>query len=143
MAQQVETLRQALQRAFYGEPILVAYLHGSHANGHADDESDVDIAAVAERPLPKSERFKLQLRLMHRIAEETGIPLDEVDFTILQDAPMLLQYNVIRRGICIFERTKSDRIDFELRTEQAYEDELPYLERETELTLHRILHPSA
>src|SRR5438045_416233 len=83
-------------------PVTVAYLFGSHACGIADDESDVDIAVLVEASLTPQERGRLKLKLLRRLAE--SLPIDAIDVVLLQDVPVLLQYNVIRHGDPVFVR---------------------------------------
>lgn len=132
-------LPAAVRKVCARHPIVLAYLFGSQASGHADAESDCDIAVLAEASLSKEERFTLRLRLMRELSEEIGCPMEMMDVIMLQDVPVLLQYNVIRRGECLFTRSPGDTHAFLYDVETRYEDALPVLEQETQLTMERIL----
>lgn len=135
-------VEQAIEREASGV-VRIAYLHGSHVRGSVDEESDIDIGILAAPSLDKHARFRLRLRLMSAVADALRVPLEKIDLVILQDVPVLLQFNIIRNGIVLFERDHSERIHFELRVEQAYDDERYYLERESKATVQRILsHPT-
>ena len=118
-------------------PIALAYLFGSHARGTADDESDIDIGILAEANLSKAERSDLKLRLIRELSDALSVPMEQVDVVILQDVPALLQFNIIRNGKVVFGKKQS--ADYILAVERAYEDESPYLDREAEVTIQRIL----
>ena len=124
--------------------VLLAYLHGSAATGHMDSESDIDIALVVHNDLSQQERFDLRLRCIGFLMKKFPAESDAFDVIALQDVPLLLQFNVIRRGRLLFERNKGDRLEFELAVERMYDDEEPLLRREAETTIDRILsRPSA
>jgi predicted nucleotidyltransferase len=61
--QLVRRLREAAPRAFEGQPVVFAYLFGSHATGGAPPRSDVDIAVYVEDSGPPDSYFDLRLRL--------------------------------------------------------------------------------
>lgn len=144
MVQSSTDLKQAIADVCEAsQNVRMAYLHGSHALGTEDRESDIDIAVLTDEKLSKEERFALQLDLMGKMADALHVPLERIDLIILQDCPPLLKYNVIRKGSCAFERDRSERVLFELHVEQEYDDESYYLDQEAELTLHRILSSSA
>lgn len=124
-------------------PVVLGYLFGSHARGTADADSDIDVAVLADPGLSPNERLNLRFRLMRHLAEVLDHPLDQIDIIVLQDVPSLLQYNVIRTGQPVFERDPAARHTFELSVERRYDDERPYLERETTITLQRILSRTA
>lgn len=120
-------------------PVVLVYLFGSHARGDADSESDVDLAVLVDASLTPLQRHRLRLRLLRDAADALDLPLEHLDVVTLQDVPVLLQYNVLRTGQLLFAKTPAARQAFERSVEQRYEDVRPYLEREAELTLQRIL----
>lgn len=76
---------------------------------------------------------------MRELATALGKPLEKIDLIILQDVPVLLQFNIIRNGILLHEKDRSERISHALHVEQDYDDERYYLDRESDSTLTRIL----
>jgi len=128
----------AIARVCRREPVRLAYLFGSYAWGEPDEESDVDIAVLADAKLSHDARWALRLRLIGACAEALRVPSDKLDVVVLQDVPVLLRSNVIL-GIPVFQRSRSERVLFELRTEQEWDDERYYLERENAITRERIL----
>ena len=138
-------IENAMQRFAQREPdVVAAYLHGSYATGHADAESDIDIAILTKRGLPPQERHAVRMRAIYELSKILGEALsDKMDVIILQDIPVLLQYNVARKGRRLYERAKGTCAEFEVSVEQKYHDEEPYLRRETEMILDRILSRTA
>lgn len=134
-----QPLARNIQQALRREPVVLAYLFGSHAHGRADSESDVDIAVLADSSLSRGERQTLRLKLMRTCAEALTLPIERIDLVVLQDVPVLLQYNVIRGGLLLCAKNPSVRPAYEFAVEQSYDDERPLLEREADLTFERIL----
>ncbi len=133
------SLSEKVAQACRTAPLSLVYLFGSHARGTADAESDVDIAVLAAPTLSPQERRALRMDLLTRFVQALSPDVPDVDLIILQDVPILLQYNVIRGGKLIAAAPGADRIGYELDVERRYEDESPALDEQTELTLHRIL----
>lgn len=90
-----------LERSFRDDPpdgVQVAYLFGSHAEGRAHDESDVDVAVLLDRSVFPDERsrFDERVRLTSRIVDVTNC--NQVDVVVLNDAPPLLGRHIVARG---------------------------------------------
>lgn len=134
-----ETMGELLEGIGTEHKISAAYLYGSYATGKADRESDLDIAVLASPGLSNGERYALRLAISARLRRALGERAPELDLTILQDIPILLQYNVIRRGIRIYEGNREERIEYELGVEREYDDECPMLNEECDIILERIL----
>ena len=138
-----DAIRARLVPVFRKEPIAVAYLFGSVAAGKATKESDIDIAVLAESALSKDERHDLWIRLYDLIEKALGYPDQKTDISVLQDTSTLLQMNAINAKCVLFEHNRSERILYEFRVWQRYEDEAYRRAREEEYTLARILHRPA
>ncbi|MFL6261567.1 MAG: type VII toxin-antitoxin system MntA family adenylyltransferase antitoxin [Thermoanaerobaculia bacterium] len=95
----------ALKRYFEDHPdlgVASAYLFGSHAEGRAHRESDVDVGVLLlwNRHPTRGDRFDAQIRLGSDLISVVGC--NEVDVVILNDAPPLLGRKVIQDGIRVF-----------------------------------------
>lgn len=88
----------ALKRYFEDHPdlgVASAYLFGSHAEGRAHRESDVDVGVLLQRdryPTSK-DRFDMRVRLSSELI--SVVHCNEVDVVILNDAPPLLGRQII------------------------------------------------
>ncbi|NMX21371.1 nucleotidyltransferase [ANME-1 cluster archaeon GoMg4] len=115
--------------------VKLAYLFGSVAKGKEGKLSDIDLAFFLDESLSKKEGFHLQLKL---ILELTSIlKTDKVDLTVMNNAPLLLNYNIIKHG-----KILKDDIETKIRVESGilsdYLDMKYYIDRHTNLAIKRI-----
>ena len=115
--------------------VKLAYLFGSVAEGKEGKLSDVDIAVFLDESLSKKERFDLQLKLISGL---TGIlKTDRIDLIIMNDAPLLLKYNIIKHGKILKDSIET-RVKVESRILSDYLDMKYYIDRHTDLAIERI-----
>ena len=115
--------------------VKLAYLFGSVAEGKEGKLSDVDIAVFLDESLSKKERFDLQLKLLSGL---TGIlKTDRIDLIIMNDAPLLLKYNIIKHGKILKDNIET-RVKVESRILSDYLDMKYYIDRHTDLAIERI-----
>ena len=117
------------------DSVILAYLFGSTTRGDAGRLSDVDIGVLLDEKLSEKERFDLELKLTGEIA--ILIKKNKIDLIVLNEAPLLLAYNIIKSGI-ILKSDETERVKFESKTLSMYMDEKYYIKRHTEETLRRI-----
>ena len=127
-----EKVRELLNKQKY---VKLAYLFGSVAEGKEGKLSDVDIAVFLDESLSKKERFDLQLKLISGL---TGIlKTDRIDLIVMNDAPLLLKYNIIKHGK-ILKYNIETRVKVESRILSDYLDMKYYIDRHTDLAIERI-----
>lgn len=129
-------LTAALQEA-RREGVVSAYLFGSHAEGRAHQESDVDVGVLLDRrALPGvRDRFEAGLRLSSRLQSSLGTR--SVDLVVLNDAPPGLGRHVTRgrRLVCFDAETDLGFVrDVQLRAA----DLEPFLQRTRRLKLQAL-----
>ncbi|CAG0950785.1 hypothetical protein METP3_00199 [Methanosarcinales archaeon] len=117
------------------DSVILAYLFGSTVRGDAGRLSDVDIGVLVDENLSKKESFELELKLMCEIA--VLINKKKIDLVVLNEAPLLLAYNIIKDGI-ILKSSETERVRFETKILSIYLDEKYYIKRHTEETLKMI-----
>jgi len=117
------------------DSVILAYLFGSTVRGDAGRLSDIDIGVLVNENLSKKDRFDLELKLMGEIA--VLINKNKIDLIILNEAPLLLAYNIIKDGI-ILKSSETERVNFETKILSMYLDEKYYIKRHTEETLKMI-----
>ena len=115
--------------------VILAYLFGSTVRGDAGRLSDVDIGVLLDEKIPKKDRFDLELKLISDIA--ILIKKNKIDLIILNEASLLLAYNILKTGI-ILKSDEKERVKFETKVLSMYLDEKYYIKRHTEETLKRI-----
>lgn len=127
----IEELRKLFENE---EKVLVAYLFGSCVKGAQTYRSDVDIAVLlSEAP------EKLLEYYLHLINMLTGILGNNVDLTILNLAPPLLKFQIIKNGEVIYCRSEGSRINFEVKSVCEYLDFRRAMERYDECMMKQIL----
>lgn len=106
--------------------VAAAYVFGSVATGRTRKESDVDVAILLARPLPASRALSYRLKLMADLGSALHRP--DVDLVLLNDASPLLAHRVLSKGRLVFERSRSARVRFQVRTASRYADVIPMYE---------------
>ncbi len=130
-----EELVEALRGYFAAQPdVVAAYLFGSRATGQARPESDVDVAVLLSEEDGEA-RFERRLRLMDEVSDVCG---READVIVLNDAPPLLQHQVLKHGRLLVERDPAARVEFEVRAGKIYADLKPMYDFFTRDLLQKI-----
>lgn len=105
-----ETVR-GLKRLLRGEREVVAgYLFGSLAEGRQGPLSDVDVAVFLRGDLTRKERSELKLSLINDVSSLLGT--DNFDLVVMNGAPLLLRYNIIKTGIPLKGGVARQRLEF-------------------------------
>ena len=133
----VSVLGRALREAAPGG-LVSAYLFGSHAEGRAHRESDVDVGVLLAWDVHSTAaaRFDERLRLAGLLA--TAHRADRIDVVVLNDAPPTLGRRIVTSGRRIFcadhERDHAFVRDVQLRAA----DLEPFLRRTRQVKLAAI-----
>jgi len=98
--------------------LICVYLFGSQLSG-ASRLSDIDLGLLFERSTSRTELFMRQLELIDAIS--AILASDKVDIVILNHAPPLLCYNIIK-GVVIYCHDEEERVQFETRVIDEYLD---------------------
>ncbi len=114
--------------------VIAAYLFGSLARKRAHPRSDIDVAVLLT-PMDSEAAFYRRLRLMEQLRPYAD---REVDVIVLNQAPPLLQHQVLRYGRRLHERDRLARVEFEVRAGQVYADLKPMYDFHTRDLLQKI-----
>ena len=107
----LDTIRERIQDTV---PDLVAiYQFGSSVQGGEHAESDLDLALLAQSPLPNLKRWELQ----EDLAAKFGRDVDLVD---LRSATTVMQAQVLNSGTVLAELDRTARHEYEMRVCSAY-----------------------
>ncbi len=109
-------IRKILQK----EGVVLCYLFGSEARGESHKESDVDIAALFDSDIKKSDYLEKEGQLIALFSEE--YPEKEINIVNLNISPPLLKQTVVLEGKLIYARSREDQILFQIATLHQYEE---------------------
>lgn len=118
------------------DDILALYLFGSYASGSPGPLSDVDLAVLFEPTVPRVLYGERRIALFSRVA--AVLRTDEVDIVVLNAAPPLLLYQVLRRSVLLYEKDSARRARFAAQAIRQYLDFEPTLDRCQKASLARI-----
>jgi len=122
-----EAVTAILRRALAERPEVVAgYLFGSVARNRATAGSDVDVALLLDADDDLTAHPLYRLEQMTDLEARLGCPVDVV---ILNEAPLVLRNQVLTYGRRIHETDHRRRVEYEVRSRQAYWDLRPILDR--------------
>lgn len=102
--------------------IQLALIFGSHAEGRARPDSDLDVAVAADRELDTMDKLKL----IERLAGLAGRPVDLID---LQAADGLILHQALTKGRLVMCKDRGLYARLMLRMLVDQEDVMPYHRR--------------
>jgi len=107
--------------------VELAYLFGSIALQKAGKLSDVDLAVFLDESLDRKEKFRKKLRLIADL--EDILKIDRLDLVIMNDAPLSLNFEIIKANYPLFIRNKDLKVDLEQYIMSRYLDRQYYDKR--------------
>lgn len=129
--------RKKIESIFHREGMLLAYLFGSCSKkgGKPGPLSDLDFAVYLEKTLSKTKIHKLHLEILSDLVSILG---DDIDLVIMNDASKLMQFNIIKDGEILLQKSEEEKIEIESEILRTYFDAKYYLERQAEDKISRI-----
>jgi uncharacterized protein len=122
-----EAITAILRQVLGIRPEIVAvYLFGSFARDRARADSDIDVAVLLDPDFSMDNHPLYRLDRIDQLASALQRPVDVV---MLNRAPLVLRNQVLSYGYLVYETNRSQRIDYEVRSRQAYFDFRPILDR--------------
>ena len=129
-AQLESIVTQQLRRRLIEAPpfgVVAVYLFGSHAEGRAHRESDVDVGVLLRWDAYPSARERFEMRL--RLAGELGVQRMPMDVIILNDAPPILAARIVTEGERLFCADAAAEHAFRRDVQLRAADLVPFLRR--------------
>jgi len=90
------------------DQVELAYLFGSVAQGGEGKLSDVDLAVFLDESLDEKERFNFKLSLISDL--EDILRTDRLDLVIMNDAPVSLNFEIIKANYPLFIRDEDLKV---------------------------------
>jgi predicted nucleotidyltransferase len=128
----INTIKEVMER---DREVLFAYLYGSSVYHDEVFRNDMDVA-IYLRTLDMMGYLKKEEELTAALV--TSLNNDRIDLRILNVAPFLLQYNVIKEGIAIFVRDEPERVGFEIKVMNRFFELKPHLDEYRRMLILRI-----
>lgn len=122
---------RAARRLAEESAVRLVFLFGSTVDPVGETVGDVDLGIVTHPTLSLAELLDLRATAV----AEAGGPIDLVQ---LDDAPVVLCWEVVRHGECLYAADPEERLAFVLRSQQLYWDFKPVLDRSWALIGQRI-----
>lgn len=115
-----KTLIEALKN---DKDIAALYVFGSRAEKRVKPLSDIDLAVLLADSFPKEKYSEKKLTLLNKIIDI--LKTDEIDLVILNNAPPVLSFEIIKKGGLVFSANESERIKAQVSFLNQYFDILP------------------
>ena len=113
--------------------VKAAWLFGSYAENKARTDSDLDIGLAGEA----AELSVIQLDIL---ADFSRAGIDRVDLVILDQADLVMKFEVLHHNQLIFSQDDYDSAALVSLVLREYFDFLPYLERQRNAMKERLLN---
>ncbi len=114
----LEEAMERLKTIFQRKGVVLAYLFGSYARGEANNTSDIDIAIFLD--CERKELYSLYRDLLLRIYEALGT--ERVDLLLLNDATIVIQFEIISQGRLIYSRDDHELNVYEINVIRKFQD---------------------
>ncbi|HOV79007.1 MAG TPA: nucleotidyltransferase domain-containing protein [Bacillota bacterium] len=107
--------------------LTALYIFGSHAAGKAGPLSDIDLAFLVDYSLidEKNYPYGYQSFLTGEMMKLLGT--NDIDVVILNTAPPLLKFQILKNGDILFSRSDAKALEFYVKTFNEYQDIRPLL----------------
>jgi predicted nucleotidyltransferase len=136
-----QDLPDRLKRFFSERPdlgVASAYLFGSHAEGRAHQESDVDVAVLLQWERYPTSRDRFEARVLLGSELIPVVRCNEVDVVILNDAPPLFGRRIIYEGVRVYLGDPEADHDFVRDVQLQAADLEPWLRRMERIKLEAL-----
>ena len=137
MKTNIEVLKVVITRVLARYPAVQAvYLFGSHADGCANEQSDVDLGVVGSPEVLALDRVSM-------LADFVNEGFDRVDLVFLDQADLVVRFEAVRRNCLLFRTPEFDHGSYVSRNLRKYVDFEPYLKVQRLALKERLLSGSA
>ncbi|MHB1128375.1 MAG: type VII toxin-antitoxin system MntA family adenylyltransferase antitoxin [Bacillota bacterium] len=99
------------------QEVITAYVFGSRAEGVARGKSDTDIAVLLDEGM--QDTFDYRMKMADELERLVRTP---VDLILLREAPLLLQFQILKNGKILFDRDADQRAYYQMHVLGKYYD---------------------
>lgn len=115
------------------EEVVVGYIFGSYSAERARPKSDIDIAVLLRESIDSKDYGNIKLSIINDLIEL--LSFDRIDVVILNTSPPLLSHEVIKRGLLLFSKDETKRIQYTANATMHYIDTI-HLRKVQDRILH-------
>jgi len=116
----LQRLPDLIQAVKQHSEVMALYSFGSVVTNELKPLSDLDFAILLSGQLNRQQRFEKHLELIGIF--NTIFHTDEIDLTILNDAPFRFCFEVLKTGKLLYYKNKTELIDFRDQVIKNYLD---------------------
>lgn len=122
-----------------GFKIGIIYIFGSYAEDLHSSLSDIDIGVVFDdTEIITKNSFEIYDKLYRLFSDIFPESQNNLDIIILNKAPLELQFDVVKYGRVLYEKSSDFRLDYEEKIMILYADFYPVLEEINKDILNKI-----
>lgn len=122
---------QAAQCLARDSRVLLVYLFGSAADRARPTVRDVDLGILTRETLPQDELLRMRADLVLAVGSE-------IDLVALNDAPVVLAWEVAEGGRCLYAVDPEIETEFVIRARARFWDFKPFLDEQWRLAGERL-----
>ena len=116
--------------------IVSVYLFGSFAKNRLAKDSDIDIGILLKDNISKDKKLDIRLNLMTELED---IFNRNCEVIVLNDAPLLLLFEIFKLRNIIYEKDRLARINFESLKRREFFDFKYHLEKHSSIFRERLI----
>lgn len=109
----LEDIKEKILSYFQNKDIELIYIFGSYATGENKEDSDIDIAVLYNEKKSELDVYNEKRRLVDILDEE-------VDLINLGDANIIIQNQIVTKGLNIYSKNINTNIEYKYRTVVCY-----------------------
>jgi len=127
--------QRKIRDLFNRKEVVVAYLFGSLVKKEISPLSDIDLAVYLDERIPRNRQNEVHMTLLNELITILG---DDLDLILMNSADLLMNFNIIKEGEIIYQRSETEKVMIESEIMDRYMDMRYYHKRHVDVTLDRM-----
>jgi len=127
--------QRKIRDLFNRKEVVVAYLFGSLVKKEISPLSDIDLAVYLDERIPRNRQNEVHMMLLNELIAILG---DDLDLILMNSADLLMNFNIIKEGEIIYQRSETEKVMIESEIMDRFMDMRYYHKRHVDVTLDRM-----
>ncbi len=127
--------KDKIRNLFCRKEVVIAYVFGSFGKKDFSPLSDVDFAVYLDENLSDNKSYDIYLELLNNLISLLG---DNIDLVLMNLSELLMNFNIIKEGEIIFERSETEKALIESKIISKHLDIDYYNSRHVDIQLKRM-----